>query len=496
MDKTPTEHTPAQPEEIERLKKRSVSGAVSYFLRTIFLQVIGLVSAVVLSALLTPEDFGIYGFVVQIIGILIFFSDVGLAAALVQKKETPSNREYATAFTIQLLLSGVILLVSLALLASGILTAKIGAVGNWLLVALAISFPLATLKTIPSIILERKLEFNKLVIPQIVEQIVFHGVVIALAWKGFGVAAYSYAILARSISGVIAMLFLQRWSWQVLIAREALSTLLSFGLKFQANDLLARVKDQLFLVVLVGFLPIREFGYMQWAKNWSMYPYNLTVQNVMAITFPTFSRLQHEPGFLKRAIEKSLFMITVVIFPILIGMSIFLVPLLDLLPAYQKWYPAVPSFILFTLSIGWSAVSTPLTNTLNAVGEINQTLKLMVLWTVLTWVVTPLMIWFFGFTGVAVAGLLISFTSFLPIIYVKKIVPIEVWDQVWRQLAAAGAMAAVGLSILGLLESSWTTVTVAILASGLTYVMLVLLTGMQKLKVELLPLLRLIKAKY
>ena len=120
----------------------------------------------------------------------------------------------------------------------------------------------------------------------------------------------------------------------------------------------------------------------------------------------------------------------------------------------------------------------------------------MVLWTVLTWVVTPLMIWFFGFTGVAVAGLLISFTSFLPIIYVKKIVPIEVWDQVWRQLAAAGAMAAVGLSILGLLESSWTTVTVAILASGLTYVMLVLLTGMQKLKVELLPLLRLIKAKY
>ena len=40
--------------------------------------------------------------------------------------------------------------------------------------SLAFSFPLATLKTISSIKLERKLSFDKLVMPQIFEQIVFH----------------------------------------------------------------------------------------------------------------------------------------------------------------------------------------------------------------------------------------------------------------------------------------------------------------------------------
>lgn len=474
---------------VDEIKKRSVAGAVSYFGRTIFLQLIGLASTVVLSALLAPEDFGIYGIVVQIIGILIFFSDIGLAAALVQKKEEPTQTDYATAFTIQQLLAWFIVLICVLIAAADLITAKTGPVGNWLLLALAVSFPLASLKTIPSIILERKLEFNKLVLPQIVEQLVFHGILIALAWQGFGVVSYVYAIIFRSLSGVIVLYCVQSWRVQLSLSRHSLSTLLSYGMKFQANDLLARIKDQLFFVALGYFLPLREFGYMQWAKNWSMYPYNLTVQNVMAVTFPTFSRLQHDKAVLQRAIEKSLFIITLLLFPVLVGMSVLLLPLLDLLPLYQKWYPAVPSFIFFTLSIGWSAISTPLTNTLNAVGEINKTLKLMILWTVLTWVVTPIMIWLFGFTGIAISALLISFTSFLPIIYVKRIVTLQVWDQVWRQLLASGVMAVVALLLLQL-GSTWTVLLSAGLVSAASYVILVVVMGKAKLARELLPLVK------
>jgi hypothetical protein len=75
--------------------------------------------------------------------------------------------------------------------------------------------------------------------------------------------------------------------------------MLGFGAKFQLNDFLARIKDQLYFLVLGQVLPLNQFGFIQWAKNWSMYPYNLTVQNVMAITFPTFSRLQKRKDLLK-----------------------------------------------------------------------------------------------------------------------------------------------------------------------------------------------------
>ncbi len=434
--------------ELKQIKQRSVIGAISYVGRTAVLQGIGLVATLLLSAFFSPEDFGVYGIVTQIIGLLIFFSDIGLAAALVQKKTTPSLKEYRTAFTVQAILSWLIVAVVGVIIATGLVQQKTGQVGVWILISLALSFPLATLKTIPSIMLERELDFSKLVIPQIFEQIAFYGILIYFAWQRHGAMSYTYAIAARSIIGVVVMWLIKPWRIGLGFNREALASLIGFGAKFQLSDFLARVKDQLFYLVLGIFLPLRDFGYIQWAKNWSQYPYNLTVQNVLAVTFPTFSRLQHNQAALKRAIEKSIFFITLAILPILVGMSIFIGPLTRVVPSYEKWQPAILSFILFTVAIGWSALSTPMVNTLNALGKIDQTLKLMVMWLLLTWILTPIGIFIFGFNGVAVMAFVIAQTSFLPIIMVKRIVPVAVWDNLWRQLAAALVMA--GAGVLGM----------------------------------------------
>jgi O-antigen/teichoic acid export membrane protein len=469
---------------ILEVKRKTISGVASYFIRTAILQTVGLAAAAVLSAFLNPEDFGIYGFVMQLIGLMVFFSDVGLAAALIQKKAEPTIVELRTAFSAQQLLAWFIVAVIGGLVALGVFTEKIGTAGEWVLLSLAISFPLASLKTIPSIILERKLEFNKLVLPQIVEQLAFNGLLIYLAWNNYGVISYAYAILVRSILGVIVMYFIQSWSIGVSLNRVALRGLLQFGIKFQLNDLLARVKDQLFYLLLGWYLPLREFGYMQWAKNWSMYPYNLTVQNIMAVTFPTFSRLQDRKDLLKKAIEKSIFFISTAIFPLLIGMVVFLEPILSLVPRYGKWQPAVFSFVLFTLSIAWSAISTPLVNTLNAIGEINQSLKLMTLWTVLTWVLTPLFLWWFGFNGVAMAAFLISFTSILPVRMVQKIVQVDIWGQVKLALIASLLMAVAGIAGRQVWQQSGYHLLLGVLCVGVVYCLGLLVFGKQKLLLE------------
>ena len=484
QDTTPDLEEALNQVEIKEIKKKSVRGAASYIVRTAVLQGIGLIASLLLSAFLSPEDFGIYGFVVQIIGLLIFFSDIGLASALVQKKTQPTLKEYRTAFTVQQLLSWLIVGVVGVIVASGMVEQKTGRMGVWILWSLAFSFPLATLKTIPSIKLERRLEFSKLVIPQIFEQITFYTILIFLAWKGTGVISYAYAILARSIIGVLVMSVLQPWQIGLDINRSALKLLIGYGVKFQLSDFLARVKDQLFFLALGMFLPLREFGYIQWAKTWSQYPYNLTVQNILSITFPTFSRLQGNKDALKKAIEKSIFFITIVIFPILVGMSIFITPLTRIIPSYNKWQPAIYSFIFFTLSIGWSAISSPLTNTLNAIGQINQTLKLMVMWTILTWALTPFGIWMFGFNGVAVAAIMISFTSFLPILMVKKYVKIEVLSNIWPQLFASAAMGVVGVIGLPWWSRSIFWMIMGMVGVSLLYFGLLLMLGYKKILTE------------
>jgi O-antigen/teichoic acid export membrane protein len=471
----------SETEVLKDIKKKTVSGAISYFIRTIILQGIGFASVAVLSFHFSPEDFGIYGLVIPIVGLLTFFSDVGLAAALIQKKENPTRKDYVTAFTIQQILSWFIVFVVLIILSTGIVQDKTGQTGMWILLSLAIAFPLASLKTIPSVILERRLDFSKLVIPQILEQIVFNSILIVLAIQGKGAIAYAYAIVFRSIIGAVSMYFVQPWKIAIGFDKPSFMAMFKYGAKFQINDFLARIKDQLFYLLLGFYFNLAEFGYINWGKNYAMYPYNLTVQNVMAITFPTFSRLQGNIGALKKAVEKSLFFITLAIFPILVGMSVFIWPFIELVPRWDKWQPAVLSLVLFSLSIAWSAISTPLTNTLNAIGEINKTLKLMVMWTVLTWIVTPICIYFYGYNGVAIAALLISFSSVLSVWMVKKVIPINFMDQLWRQTLASIFMGAVGVFGLQVWSQSFKHFFIGVILTGTSYLVAMLIFGKNKL---------------
>lgn len=472
------------PVDVADLKKKSVSGAASYMARTLVLHGISLAALSLLAAYLTANDFGIYGIVTQIIGLLTFFSDIGFGSALIQKKTEPTTTEYRAVFTVQQLLSWFIFGCTVLIAALGFLTPKIGWQGNLVLMALGFSFPLVTLKTIPSVMLERRLDFGKLVIPQILEQLVYNGLLIVLAINGWGVLSYFYAVLGRAIIGVISMWYLQRWPIGFSLDQAAIKRMLGSGAKFQLNDFLARLKDQLFFLVLGLYLPTDTFGYITLSKTFSMLPYQLSVQNVIAITFPTYARLQHDKQLLRKAIEKTLFFIALLTFPMIVGMCIFIFPITELIPKYAKWQPALFTFVLLTLSIGWGAISTPLTNTLNAIGHINTTLKLMVMWTVLTWALTPIFVWWLGFNGVAVATFLISFSSILPIYYVRKIVPINVWDQTWRQLLAAGGMALVGYVGLHWWATSFLHLGLGMVAVAATYAGVLFAVGKNKVLAE------------
>jgi len=468
-------------DEIKSIKKRSVTGAISYFMKTALLQFLGLTTAFILSAFLDPEDFGVYGYVTQIIGLLIFFSDIGLAASLVQKKEEPTLTDYQTAFTVQQALSWFIVLMVLIITQTGLVQNKVGVDGVWIMLALAISFPLASLKTISSIKLERELKFSLLIVPQIVEQIIFDGLLIYLAWRGMGVVAYAWAVGARSLIGTMVMLCIKPWRVGIRFSKDSLKKLLGFGIKFQLNDFLARIKDQLFYLIIGQMLPLNQFGYIQWSKNWSMYPYNLTVQNVMAITFPTFSRLQNRKDLLQKALEKSIFFISLLIFPILVGMAVLVTPLTTVIEHYTKWQPAILSFVLFALSVGWAAISTPMVNTLNAIGQINKSLKLMIIWTVLTWTITPVAMLLFGFSGVAIAAFIISFSSFLSVYFVRKFVRVNVWEQIWRQLVGSIGMCLAGVALIGFASQSLTRFLFVGVVISFVYLFLIFAIGHKKI---------------
>lgn len=480
------EMTAVSAEEMSDIKRRSVRGVISYTFRTFLNYGVALFAQAAFTILLSPEEYGVYFIVTAMIGIFTFLSDVGLAATLIQKKEEPTVTEMRTTFTVQQFLATLIFGLVVALTPYWQATQNFGLRELWLLYALAASFWFASLKTIPSILLERKLRFDQLVIPAMVENTMFYGLAAFLAWRGFGVSSFTYAILLRSVLGVLTVYYLQRWPFGFSFDWPTLKGLANFGIKFQANDLLARVKDDLFIFFLGSWLGPAAVGYIGWAKQWSRFPYQMTVTNVISITFPTFSRLQDNTEKLAKAIEKTLYFISLFIFPLLVGMSIFIFPLLEVIPGVAKWQPAAWSLVFFSLSILFAGISSPLTNTLSATGRINKTLLLMVIWTILTWTVTPILIWLYGFNGVSLAALVISAgTLFLPVRYVQQSIPFRFWENLWRQTVATLAMLLVGLAGFSLWNNSLIWLIIGIAVSGITYAGVFLLIGWKSLQTEL-----------
>ena len=415
---------------LEVIKQKSIKGVLALTSRTFILQLIAFGGTFLLTIFLSPAAFGVFYVVSAIIAFLNYFSDIGLAAALIQKKDEVTKRDLITTFTIQQGL--VITLVVLAFLLTSVIGGfySLDSDGQWLYRSLIVAFFLSSLKTIPSVLLERTLDFGKLVIPQILETLGFYVIAVILAWRGYGTLSFAWAVFARSVIGLVAIYIISPWRPQLGFSGGSAKKLLRFGLPFQANSLLALVKDDFLTVVLGKVLTFTEVGYIGWAKKWAEIPLRLIMDSVVRVAFPTFSRIQHDVGVLGRAIEKTLFGLSASIFPITAGLLFGIAPLVAAIPKYEKWEPALLSFYLFAVASAVASLSVPLTNALNAVGKIKITLLLMVLWTTTTWFLTLFLINLFGYNGVSLSLLLITSTLILVVHLSKTIAPFSFWRSV------------------------------------------------------------------
>jgi O-antigen/teichoic acid export membrane protein len=422
--------------DIATIKKKSLSGIVALTSRTFVLQLIALGATFLLTIFLNPATFGIFFVVSAIISFLSYFSDIGLAAALIQKKEALTPEDLSTTFTIQqcLVLPLSILSYVFAPFMAGFY--GLDSQGVMLFRALILSFFFSSLKTIPSILLERNLNFNKLVIPQIAETIGFYAVAVFMAWRGFGVTSFTWAVITRAIIGLVLMYCISPWRPRVGISRPVAKKLLRFGIPFQMNSFLALLKDDLMTVFLGKILPFSQVGYIGWAKKWAEVPLRLIMDSVIRVTFPAFSRLQHSRELLGKAIEKTLFGLAVTMMPISVGLLFFVGPAVTIIPKYGKWEPALISFYMFVIAAIFAGFSTPLTNALNAVGKIKITMFLMVFWTIATWILTLLFVHFFSFNGFALGVMILSFSLFIVIRLVKEFADFQFLPQIqWPVIA-------------------------------------------------------------
>lgn len=454
---------------VETVKERSVRGIVILTGRTFLLQIISLVAQLLLFAYLGSFEFGVFAIVSAIINFLTYFSDIGLAAALIQKKDKPSDTDLKTTFTVQQFLIFVLIGVVLLLTPYFVTKYSLDMSGKYLLYALLFSLFLSSLKSIPSVLLERKLEFVKLVFPQILETVFYNVVLVVLAMNGFGLTSFSIAVVVRGIIGLITIYYLEPWKIGFAFSRETLKDLFKFGIPYQVNTFLATLKDDGLTVVLGGILGPAGVGVLSFAQKIARLPLTFFMDTVTRVTFPAFSRLQNEKEHLERSVTRSIFFICFLVFPSLVGITILSPLLIKVVPRYSHWEPALIPIVFISINFAFAGATTQLTNLLNAIGKIKITFYLMIMWTVLTWVFVPFLSIKFGVIGTSIGYSLVGASSIVAIILSKKYVNYSITNSMIKPLIGSVIMGVVLVVVRKFLDVSFNSMIILGVTGAVVY---------------------------
>ncbi len=461
--------------DIATITKRTVQGIIALVTRSFILQLISFAAFIIVATNLNAGEFGTFIIVSNIQLIISFFIDFGLGAALVQKKEELEQEEINTVFTVQFLVTGFIFLLIFIFrdkakdFVAFFSSDKLSDEGTWLLVSLTFTLFLSSFKLIPSILLERKIQFQKLVIPQIVESLFFNLILVILLLQGFGIRSYTFAFAISSLIGIPAYYVISPWVVRFQITKRALFHL-KFGVQFQAKNILANIKDRFLWLFLGASLGSVKVGYIGFAEKLAYFVYRFVVDSVTKVIFSTYARLQGEKEHLERSLEKSLFYVSSIMFPAIVGVMIIMPYFFSFYEKWHKWQPTVLSLIFYCLAAAVSSLSGILVNVLDANGKVKKTLQLMVIWTVLTWGLTIFFIQFYDFNGVAIASFFVTLTIAYTIYLVKQIVRFHFFQSISKPLAGTIVMGLFIMALAQVVAKNIMTVFFVILMGAAVYI--------------------------
>jgi len=478
-------------EDIDRslIRSRATRGVAFLVLRYAGIRVLGLAANVVLSRLLSPEAFGIYAITLFLLVLLSFVGDFGLSASLLQQRKAISQADVRTVFTAQQLLVGSMLVV-LFLLAPALAAGyHLGAMGVLFIRLMLLAGLITSLRTAPTIILERQLRYGRLSVIEAVDFGLFQVIAVILAFMGYGVWSFLVAVMLSKLAGTLLSYALARWRPALGFDASRFAELWRFGLPFQLSWLTFFLRD--YMIAIVGGLLVTttQVGYLNWALALTGVPGQLA-QIVGRVTLPAFARYQDVPASLARAVEQSIRGLAIVALPLHLGI-VALAPWLIQLVFSDKWLPALPA--LYLLSIHWTGanLTSPLVSALNAMGRPRLSLALSAAWTAATVLLALVFLQRFGFLGIALAySVTMIVASTAAVVTVRRFLRLKLWREV-RGPAGASVLAC-GACFLTRqrLAPSLIMLVLLILVTGAAYVGILWIAEGPRLQAELRHLLR------
>jgi len=429
----------------ESVYGKSVSGLKVLGARHLILQVVGFAAGVLLARLLTPEAFGQFALANFIVCLGAVFTDLGLGAALVQKRDEPNHIDVQTVFTCIMTLTSIVAVILFwAAPAIMRLYRNLPDWAPWLVRVMAMSLLITPIRTIPLLLLERNLKYKQIGLVELSEGLAYHITAMTCALAGLGVWSFVLAIVTRNVAGVVLACAVVRKLPGFGFRKDRAIPLLRFGIPMQLQLFTSVLNGAVAPVLIGGMVGPIALGYLGWAGNLGSKPLQLA-ELLGRITFAGYSRLQADLSQLRKAMETTLEATGRFVFPLsLIGIA--LAPSITRLIYSDTWLPAVLAFQLYLASIIPFFIGVVPARGLIALGESQTVLYLNLVSTVALWVGAILLLPFWGFASVPIAiTLATSMEMFLRIRAIKRVTPVKVLKSIsppWIAGTVAGVVGA------------------------------------------------------
>lgn len=391
-------------------------GGGGAFLR-LFMQ---LAAQIVLARLLGPEQYGLFAMSVIVMSFSAFFSDIGMAYGLIQRKtleETHIRFVLGWQIVLGSAVAGVLVLLA-APLAGFFREPRLAEI----LLALA---PLAFLQALGAVslnLLKRDLNFKALQIAQTAAY--FLGYVclgIPLALAGAGVWALVAAWAAQTLVSLMLMYRAARHPLVPLLRHPDAASMGRFGGTVLVTNLTNWLIGNIDRSVVARTLDSTSLGLYANACNLVNTPSNTILGFMQPVLYSACAKVQDDPGRMRKAYLLLMAGIALAVMPVFFAMSA-VADTLVLALYGQRWAGAAavlqPMALAVPVALLWGITTPVLWNTGRATLEFKLQLPLVGLWLVAAWLAAQVSLAALAWT---VLGLFVLRTALFGVLAARQI---------------------------------------------------------------------------
>jgi PST family polysaccharide transporter len=311
-------------------------------------------SVVTLARLLAPSDYGLMAMAMTFSAFAYLIRDMGAPAALIQIKV--SSRDLLSTVFYLNVAWGCILGTAVVLFSHLVALAFDEPNVEFVLMALAISFPLGSLSTVPKALMERESRFREVARIEILSSVFGFGAALLAAWNGFGV--YSLVLQVLTVTAVSTLLIWRVSHWRPSLTwnQAELRKVWRFGANLTANDIANYLHRNADTMLVGRFLGTTNLGWYNMAYNVMLLPVRNLSWMINRALLPVYARQDRET--LGAYYSKILSLLALISAPLMCGLWAVRAPLVQAVLG-DKWMP-VATVLTWLLPAGFlqSLVST------------------------------------------------------------------------------------------------------------------------------------------